>query len=403
MDKIVIIGGGAAGIFAAINAARLCDGKYEIIVLEKSNQLLSKVKVSGGGRCNVTHDCEDVTDLIKNYPRGFKELVGPFHFFNPKNTKDWFAERNVKLKTETDGRIFPITDSSQTIIDCFLKEAKKYGVIIKNNFSVKSILKTENEFEIENNLGEKIIAKKILIATGGNSQGTIFEILKSSGHTIQPSIPSLFTFNIQQKEITELMGLSVNEVEISTTVSKHKIKGALLFTHWGISGPAVLKMSAFAAKEFHQHNYRFEIIINFVPKKSAKEIIADEVKFSAKQKTFNHPLFDFPKRFWQMIVLKSGINENQNWADCSKIQKENLLKNISAHRLQVHGKSIFKEEFVTCGGITLSEINFKTMQSKLVENLFFAGEIIDVDGITGGFNFQNAWTTAMIAAEAMVK
>ncbi len=406
MKTIVIIGGGAAGMFAAINTARLSNGNSKIILLEKSSSLLSKVKVSGGGRCNVTHQCFEVNDLVKNYPRGEKELKGPFHFFNPKNTIEWFEERGVKLKAEADGRMFPITDSSQTIMDCLLKEANKFGVAIKTNYSVNAISKTENGFEIENQFHEKIVAEKLLIATGGNSQGIILQQLKNWQHTIQPLIPSLFTFLIPQPEIVDLSGISIPLVEIILPKNNFKMKGALLFTHWGLSGPAVLKTSAFAAKTLFESGYKFLVQINFVPQFSmaqVKEILQQQTVNASRQKVCSHVLFDLPKRVWQMLVSKSDINDKQNWADINKLQKEKLLKCLTALDLQTIGKSTFKEEFVTCGGVTLSEINFKTMESKLVKNLFFAGEIMDVDGITGGFNFQNAWTTAMIAAHAMVK
>ncbi len=405
MKNIVIIGGGAAGMFAAINAARLSNGNAKIILLEKSSSLLSKVKVSGGGRCNVTHQCFEVNDLVKNYPRGEKELKGPFHFFNPKNTIEWFEERGVKLKAEADGRMFPITDSSQTIMDCLLKEAKKFGVAIKTNYSVNAISKTENGFEMENQWHEKIVAEKLLIATGGNSQGIILQQLKNWQHTIQPLIPSLFTFLIPLPEIVDLSGISIPLVEIILPKNNFKMKGALLFTHWGLSGPAVLKTSAFAAKQLFESGYKFLVQINFVPQFSAaqvKEILQQQTQNASRQKVYSHVLFDLPKRVWQMLVLKSDINDKQNWADINKLQKEKLLKCLTALDLQTVGKSTFKEEFVTCGGITLSEINFKTMESKLVKNLFFAGEIIDVDGITGGFNFQNAWTTGMMAAHGMM-
>jgi predicted Rossmann fold flavoprotein len=406
MQTIVIIGGGAAGMFAAINAARLAHGNAKIIVLEKSNQLLSKVKVSGGGRCNVTHHCFEINELVKNYPRGEKELKGAFHFFNPQNTIDWLEERGVQLKTEADGRMFPVTDSSQTIIDCFLREANKYKVEIKTNFAVQQINFVGEKFEIENQHQQKIIADKLLIATGGNSQGIIFEQLKKWNHTIQPAIPSLFTFQIKDAGITDLSGLSIPKVKISIINSKHFQVGPMLFTHWGISGPAVLKLSAFAAKELFQWNYNFKININFLPDFSIDAIknhLQKIIQTEGRKKVAANALFDLPKRCWLILLEKSKIESEKNWADINKQQKENLLKVLTALELQVSGKSTFKEEFVTCGGVTLSEINFKTMESKLVKNLFFAGEVMDVDAITGGFNFQNAWTTAMIVAHAMTK
>ncbi len=405
MQTIVIVGGGAAGMFAAVNAARMADEGTKVIVLEKSSQLLSKVKVSGGGRCNVTHHCFEVNELVKNYPRGLKELKGPFHSFNPEHTINWFEERGVKIKVEDDGRMFPTTDSSQTIIDCLMKEANKFNVQIRTNYSVSAIQHYEEKFKIENQHGERIIADKLLIATGGNSQGIIFEQLINWKHTIQPAIPSLFTFQIKDTLITDLSGLSIPNVSVSIPQINLSYEGPLLFTHWGLSGPAILKLSSFAAIHLHQMNYEFKININLLPFFSLneiKEILQKTVQTEGRKKVVANSLFNLPKRCWQMLLLKSQITEEKNWADLNKSQKENLLKCLTSLELQVLGKSTFKEEFVTCGGVTLNEINFKTMESKLIKNLYFAGEVIDVDAITGGFNFQNAWTTGMIAANHLI-
>jgi predicted Rossmann fold flavoprotein len=404
MKQIVVIGGGAAGIFSAVNAARWLKDKGNVIVLEKSNQLLSKVKISGGGRCNVTHQCFEPKEFVKNYPRGSKELLGAFYHFNPTHTIEWFETRGVKLKVEDDGRMFPITNQSQSIIDCLLQEANKYNVDLKTSFQIDAIEIENNQFIIKNKY-KNIVADKLIIAAGGNAQGILQQQLKEWRHTIQPAIPSLFTFNIPKHPINELAGIGLEKVEIHLPEIKQKMQGAFLFTHWGISGPAVLKLSAFAAKELFEMKYQFKILINFVPEISnteVKEMILKAKQNQAKQKICSNPLFFLPKRLWLLICEQSNITTTINFADLNKNQLEKLFQYLISFPLQANGKATFKEEFVTCGGITLNEINFKTMESKLIPNLFFAGEIIDVDGITGGFNFQNAWTTGMIAAENIV-
>jgi predicted Rossmann fold flavoprotein len=404
MKQIVVIGGGAAGFFAAINAARLANGKASVVLLEKSTHLLSKVKISGGGRCNVTHHCFEPKELVKYYPRGSKELLGAFHRFNPTHTVEWFESRGVKLKNELDGRMFPITNQSQTIIDCLMSEAQRHKVIIKTNFSVDEIERLDDGFVVKNST-QNINADKLLIASGGNTQGKLFSVVQNWGHSVQPAIPSLFTFNIPNHPIHDLSGIAIEKVEVSLPEIKQKMQGSLLFTHWGISGPAVLKLSAFAAKELFEKKYQFKININFVVELSnqeVKESILKAKQNQSKQKVMGNPLFFLPKRLWQLLCEQSGISAAINFADLNKIQTEKLHQSIVSFELQANGKSTFKDEFVTCGGMTLSEINFKTMESKLVPNLFFAGEVIDVDGVTGGFNFQNAWTTGMIAAENMI-
>jgi predicted Rossmann fold flavoprotein len=405
MKQIVIIGGGASGIFAAINAARLGNGNSQVIVLEKSNQLLSKVKISGGGRCNVTHSCFEPKELVKNYPRGHKELLSAFFHFNPTHTVEWFESRNVKLKTEEDGRMFPVTNDSQTIIDCLLAEAKKYDVDIKTSFEIEDIEIENNQFIIKNKY-KNIVADKLLIAAGGNALGALTKKIKEWKHTMQPAIPSLFTFNIPNHPINELSGIGLEKVEVILPEVKQKMQGAFLFTHWGISGPAVLKLSAFAAIELFELKYQFKILLNFVPELNAnevKEMLLKAKQNQSKQKVCSNPLFFLPKRLWLLICEQSNIPSTLNFADLNKNQLEKLLQLIISYPLQANGKATYKDEFVTCGGVTLNEINFKTMESKTIPNLFFAGEIINVDGITGGFNFQNAWTTGMIAAENMIK
>ncbi len=401
--SLIVIGGGAAGFFCAINAAKH-NPSLKVIIIEKSNKLLSKVKISGGGRCNVTHQCFDINELIKKYPRGTNFLKKAFHWFNTKHTIEWFKERNVLLKTEEDGRMFPATNTSQTIIDCFLKEANKYGIEILMNCEVKEIQQQENVFKLHTNDNRKFLCNYLCIATGGYPKFAQFSWIKKLGHNIENPIPSLFTFNIPNNSLTTLMGISVDNAQIKIAGTKLHNKGALLITHWGVSGPAVLKLSAYAAKELAEKNYHFNIVINWLSNYS-EQSLQEEWKILRQQfasnKIYAKNPFGLPNRLWQYFLQENKINENLHWADISSKQQNNLIKSLTAQEFEVNGKTTFKEEFVTCGGIQLNEVNVNTMQSKLVENLFFAGEVLNIDGITGGFNFQNAWTTAFIAANAI--
>ncbi len=403
---LVVIGGGAAGFFCAVNAARL-NSNLKIIIIEKNNKLLSKVKVSGGGRCNVTHSCFDIVELSKKYPRGEQVLKKAFHWFNAKNTVDWYSERGVELKTEADGRIFPVSNSSQTIIDCLMQEANKYQVEILLSSDVASIKKENDLFEIVfQNLSKKITANYVCVACGGFPKPSQFDWLISLGHTIQNPVPSLFTFNIPNNNITKLMGLSVEKAIIKIVGSKLQSQAPLLITHWGLSGPAVLKLSSLAARELAEKNYEFEVLVNWLPKfneQNFKEEIMMLRQQFASQKIHSKNAFGLPNRLWEYFLNAAEINENMRWADLPVKQQNQLVKNITAQSFLVKGKTTFKEEFVTCGGIKLNEVDVNTMQSKKISNLFFAGEVLDIDGITGGFNFQNAWTTGWIAAKAITK
>ena len=397
---VIIVGGGAAGFFAAINIAEQ-NPSLKVTILERGSEVLTKVKVSGGGRCNVTHAEFIPSELALNYPRGEKELLGPFHQFMTGDTIEWFEKRGVALKIEDDGRMFPTTDSSQTIIDCFLNEAKKYGVEILINHSVKTIEKENNLFQLETTQG-LFSTEKLLIATGSNPK--IWKLLEHLGHTVSEPVPSLFTFNIKDERIQDIPGVVAQNVEIKVLNSQLFSEGPLLVTHWGLSAPSILKLSAFGALELAAWNYKFQIEINFI--KKTPEDCLDVLKVLkhdlAKKTVFKSTQFNLPKRLWQKLVLASKMDEETRWADLNKTQLDGLSNQLTAAVFNVDGKSTFKEEFVTAGGINLKEINFKTFESKLHKNLYFAGEVLNIDAITGGFNFQNAWTGAYIAAKNIV-
>jgi predicted Rossmann fold flavoprotein len=402
---LVVIGGGAAGFFCAINTASATPN-LKVIIIEKNNKLLSKVRVSGGGRCNVTHSCFDMVELSKKYPRGEAFLKKAFHWFNTTDTINWFKQKGVELKTETDGRMFPESNTSQTIIDCLIQEANKHKIEILLSNDVAAITKTNQLFNIQFHHSAKIIvANYVCVACGGFPKISQFDWLANLGHTIQNPVPSLFTFNIPNNKIVKLMGLSVDKATVKIVGSKLQSSGALLITHWGLSGPAVLKLSAFAALYLANKNYNFEILVNWLNQyneQSLKEEFWVLRQQLSSQKIHTKNPFGLPSRLWEYLLLEAEISENTRWADLLAKQQNNLIKNLTAQQFFVKGKTIFKEEFVTCGGIKLSEVDVNTMQSKKVENLFFAGEILDIDGITGGFNFQNAWTTGFIAAKGIV-
>ncbi len=394
----IVIGGGAAGFFAAIHA-KIHGGR--VAILEKTAVLLAKVRISGGGRCNVTHACFDPLLLSKNYPRGQKELLGPFHRFQPRDTVDWFESRGVKLKTEGDGRMFPTTDSSETIIDCLMEEAQKLGVEILLRQNIVSIEKRGEEFVIQRKDKESLIAKKLILATGSSKDG--FSWAEKLGHSIQPPVPSLFTFNIPKSPLEELSGVSFEKVKIAICQTPFSQTGPLLITHFGFSGPAVLKLSAWAARELFEKNYCVEISIDWIPDRSFEET---RKKLQLLKQAYPHKTllsenpFLFPKNFWKTFLSILGDAYLERLNDISLKQIDVLAKKIHADIYAVHGKTTNKEEFVTCGGVDLKEIHFKTMESKICPGLFFAGEILDIDGVTGGFNFQNAWTTGFIAGSS---
>ncbi|MGF2411329.1 MAG: NAD(P)/FAD-dependent oxidoreductase [Ferruginibacter sp.] len=401
--QLVVIGGGAAGFFCAINAARM-NPDLQVTIAEKTNKLLSKVKVSGGGRCNVTHACFSIADMIKKYPRGAAFLKKAFHHFFTTDTIEWFAARGVELKTEGDGRMFPVTNSSQTIIDCLMKEANKYGVQILMNAEVKQLTKENDRFEISIADNRVLHADFICIASGGYPKSVQFDWLKKAGHTIDTPVPSLFTFNMPGNAITALMGVVVENAVVKIMGTKLQEQGPLLITHWGMSGPAVLKLSAWGARELQTKNYEFKIVVNWIPdfnENTLREKM-QQLRFDiAAQKIVNRNPFALPNRLWEYLLQQAEVDANLRWADLPAAKQNKLIKMLCVQEFAVKGKTTFKEEFVTSGGIELNEIDYNTMQSKKLPGLFFAGEVINVDGVTGGFNFQNAWTTGWIAAKAV--
>ena len=398
---IIIVGGGAAGFFTAINSVEK-NPKLKVAILERGSEVLQKVRVSGGGRCNVTHACFEPNELVKFYPRGEKELRGPFHQFCSGDTIEWFENHGVELKIEDDGRMFPVSNSSQTIIDCFLQATQKLGIRVLTGQSVQSIFKKDSFWKIETQ-SENYLTEKLILATGSNPK--IWEMLQNFGHAIVSPVPSLFTFNIKDSRIKELPGVAAN-VSVKVKDTKLVSSGPLLITHWGMSGPAILKLSAWGARILNDKNYQFTIYVNWlndVDAEDAEKILKQLKQEHVKKAVSKKSPFEFPNRLWESLVLASGIETETKWADVSKIQLQNLANQLTNGSFQVNGKSTFKEEFVTAGGIDLKEINFKTMESKLHKNLYFAGEIVNIDAITGGFNFQNAWTSGFIVAKAVTQ
>lgn len=401
----IILGGGAAGFFAAVNTARL-NPDQRVIILEKSNKLLSKVRVSGGGRCNVTHACFDAALLSKNYPRGEKPLRQAFARFAATDTVAWFSQRGVQLKTEADGRMFPVTDNSQTIIDCLLREAETHHVEIRLQTEVTGITREGELFLLQLADGKTMQCNNLLIATGGHPKPAGYDLLRSLGHTIAEPVPSLFTFNMPGNPVRELMGVSVEKALVKIPGLKTGQEGPLLITHWGMSGPAILKSSAWGARVLNDAQYRFDARITWVQGQSEQEWRENLLRFREQEKhkqVSNANPFPIPKRLWDFFTWRAGLDASLRWADVSNKQLNKLLEMLLNDTYRVEGKTTFKEEFVTCGGLQLNEVDFKTMESRVVPHLYFAGEVLDIDGVTGGFNFQAAWTTGMIAAQAMAE
>lgn len=396
---VIIIGGGAAGFFAAINIAEY-NPNVSVAILERGSVGLQKVKVSGGGRCNVTHAEFIPQELVRNYPRGEKELLGPFHQFMTGDTMEWFEKRGIPLKIEDDGRIFPESNSSQTIIDCFLKEVEQLKVAVFYNHSVSAIQKENILWNIQTSKGD-FKAQNIVIATGSNPK--IWKLLEGLGHHIVNPVPSLFTFNIKDGRINDIPGVVAQNVDVKVIGTNLGSSGPLLITHWGMSAPAILKLSAFGALELAKLHYKFKIEVNFIQVSYEDTIVNLKAlkQDLGKKQVFNYSAFELPKRLWQKLVLASEISQDTRWADLNLFQLEALSAQLTQAVFQVDGKSTFKEEFVTAGGVDLKEINFKTFESKLHKNLFFAGEVVNIDAITGGFNFQNAWTSAYIVSKSI--
>jgi len=398
---VVVAGGGAAGFFTAINIAE-ANPNLKIAILERGKEVLSKVRISGGGRCNVTHACFIPNDLVKFYPRGEKELKGPFNTFCSGDTIEWFERHGVELKIEEDGRMFPVTDSSQTIIDCFLEASKKLGIQILMGESIQSLYHNEKHWKIETNK-DVFLAEKLVMATGSNPK--MWDLMAEIGHTIVSPVPSLFTFNIKDPRIKDLMGVSA-VASVKVKGSKLEAAGPLLITHWGMSGPAILRISAWGARELFDKSYQFTLEVNWL-----NDVDTDECEDQLKALKLDHAKktvtkfspYEFPNRLWQSFVTAAGIEPDTRWADLTKAQLVGLSEQLTNGQFQVNGKSTFKDEFVTAGGIDLKEVNFKTMESKVMPNMYFTGEVLNIDAITGGFNFQNAWTGAYIAAQSIVE
>lgn len=401
---MVIAGGGAAGFFAAITAAELSPG-CRIRILEKSPQFLSKVRISGGGRCNVTHACFDVEVLCGFYPRGAAALRGPFRQFQPRDTMAWFEQRGVKLKIESDGRVFPASDSSASIVDCLMESARRAGVEWVPNCAVESaVRRSEGGFDLVLGRGESASCRKLMLATGGCRSAALGRVAESLGHHLEPPVPSLFTFHVAVPWLRELAGISVPDVECAVPGTKLKERGPILVTHQGFSGPSVLRLSAWGARILHERNYRFALRINWLPRLARAALESDLANLRSRQaarKISNSPPAGLPGRLWKGLLFASGISPELRWAGLSRSDQHGLVERLTRMELQVDGRSLNQDEFVTCGGVRLGEVDFKTMESRLCPGLYFGGELLDIDGVTGGFNFQSAWTTGWLAGRAL--
>lgn len=404
--RIVIVGGGAAGFFAAIACAE-ASPDAEVMVLERSPHFLTKVRISGGGRCNVTHRCFEPRELTKRYPRGERVLIAPYQRFQVSDTVEWFESRGVKLKTEADGRMFPITDSSETIINCLLGEARRRGVKLIANCGVESVTKNADEtFTLALSNGETMTADRLLLATGGCRTPLLGQLAVSLGHALEPPVPSLFTFHIEVPWLRELAGVSLELAEASVPGTGLRERGPLLVTHWGLSGPAILRLSAWGARALHELDYKFLLHVNWLPDRHVDQLARDlqsRRNCQAAKLVVNFPIAPLTARLWEQLVIAAGIARGTRWSALSSAQQHRLIQQLTRTEFQVTGKSLNKDEFVTCGGVRLKEVDFKTMQSRVCPGLFFAGEVLDIDGITGGFNFQAAWTTGWIAGHAMAE
>ena len=399
--SIVIVGGGAAGFFSAIHN-KLAFPDADVIIIEKTKRLLSKVKISGGGRCNVTHACFDPRELTQFYPRGSKELLGAFHQFQPRDTMAWFESRGVKLKIEDDNRMFPVSNASSDIMDCLLNTARKLGVKIWTQCSIESISKKKSGFLIALKDGQTQGCEKLVLASGSHPDG--YAYARQFGHSIQDPVPSLFTFVVQDRLLHELKGLSVSDVQVHlASHKKRQERGALLITHWGLSGPGIITLSAFHARFLHESSYRDELVVDFFPDFTVEDLLLlleKRQSLSAKRRLMaKSPFSELPGRLWVFFLLKQGFSENISWEQWTRKSMLSFCTALKQWRFLLEGKGVFKEEFVTCGGVTLNEINFKTMESKRCPGLHIIGELLDIDGVTGGFNFQNAWTTGFLSAQ----
>ncbi len=402
-ERVIIVGGGAAGFFAAIACAEVRP-ENEVTILESTSQFLTKVRISGGGRCNVTHTPLEPRDFSTRYPRGERALIGALHRFSPGDTIDWFQGRGVTLKTESDGRIFPITDSSGTVIDCLTFEARTAGVRLETRQGVKAVRRTTDGFELQLSNGRSITCDRLLLATGGARTAGGPQIAQSLGHTIEPPVPSLFALHIDTSWLRELPGVSVSDVELTAAGTRLRERGPLLITHHGVSGPVVLRLSAWGARELAAADYKFTLQLNWLPEMNRDAITAElqaRRQTQPKRRVASTPLAPLPTRLWEQLIATADIPSATIWTELTRAHSLELVRLLTRTELPVDGKSLNKDEFVTCGGVRLHEVNFKTMESRLVPQLYFAGELLDLDGITGGFNFQSAWTTGWIAGHAM--
>lgn len=399
-----MIGGGAAGFFGAIACAEKLGPAGVVTIYEATAHPLAKVRVSGGGRCNVTHACFEPRELVKRYPRGGRELLGAFHRWQPRDTGAWYHARGVELKTEEDGRMFPVTDDSATIVDCLMRAAEKAGVRLMTVMGVRDISRGDGQFNVTLTNGDVVHADRVLIATGGNKSSAGLTIAQKLGHTIMPPVPSLFTFHIDDPRLVGLSGVSLEHAAVSVPGTKLRESGPMLITHWGLSGPAILKLSAWGARELAEKNYEFPLTVNFTGTHTRESLVQElsgvRAKNPKKQIATWSPLA-MPQRLWERLVATTGIAPTTPWAQVGNAALGTLATQLTAAEFRVVGKSLFKDEFVTCGGVKLSEVDFKTMESRMCPGLHFAGEVLDIDGVTGGFNFQAAWTTGWLAGEAM--
>lgn len=402
--QVIVLGGGAAGFFGAIACAE-AHSHVQVTLLEAGRSPLTKVRISGGGRCNTTHACFDPTTLIQNYPRGGKALRGAFTRFQPRDTVAWFAQRGVTLKTEADGRMFPITDDSETIVNCLMQAARKAGVVLKTGAAVVDVQKKDGEFVVFLRSGEVLVGNRLLLATGSSPQG--YQLAQRLGHTLEPPVPSLFTFTVNDSQLRELAGVAVESARVKLLVPHQKPLeqlGPVLITHWGLSGPAVLKLSAWGARLLHDCRYRATVEVNWLPQmttEQVRQVLLDAKTEQGKRAIAPNCPLPLPRRLWQYLSTRAGISHADRWATLSKTALHGLVQDLTQSQIAVEGKGAFKEEFVTCGGVSLKEVDFKMMESRLCPGLHLAGEVLDIDGVTGGFNFQAAWTTGWLAGQAM--
>jgi len=399
-ERVMIAGGGAAGFFAAITCAERNPGAH-VTVCELTGNPLAKVRISGGGRCNVTTALTQPEELVRHYPRGGRELLGPFHRWGPGETIAWFAARGVELKAEADGRMFPVTDDAGTVVDCLQRAAAEAGVTVRTRCGVQSV---RPGFEVALTTGETVRCDRLLIATGGGKVGGGCELARGLGHTIEPPVPSLFTFQITDARLTGLAGLAVEDAEVRVHGTRLRQRGPLLITHWGLSGPAVLKLSAWGARALHDCGYRFNLTVNWMAPRTAEQILADLARLRAehpRRRVAGDNAFGLPQRLWERLAAAAGVEPALVWTSASNEILQALARQLGFAEFTVTGRSLFKDEFVTCGGVRLDEVDFKTMESRRCLGLHFAGEVLDIDGVTGGFNFQSAWTTGWLAGSAM--